>query len=62
MAAPGEATIADGWLSASIARADHTHPLASLEQSGAAPGQVPTWAGVGWLPQTPAGGTVTSVA
>jgi hypothetical protein len=34
----------------------HTHPLAQITQSGAAVGQVATWNGTAWSPQTPSGG------
>lgn len=34
----------------------HTHPLAQITQSGATSGQVPTWNGSAWTPQTPSGG------
>jgi len=35
----------------------HTHALSDLTQSGATSGQVPTWNGTAWAPQTPSGGT-----
>jgi len=41
----------------------HTHPLSDLTQSSATTGQVPTWSGTAWVPQTPSsggGGGVTS--
>jgi hypothetical protein len=38
----------------------HTHPLSALTQSSATSGQVPTWSGTAWVPQTPNGGSVTS--
>lgn len=34
----------------------HKHALSQLEQSGASTGQVPTWNGAAWVPQTPVGG------
>jgi hypothetical protein len=34
----------------------HTHPLSDLTQSSATTGQVPTWNGTAWVPQTPSGG------
>jgi hypothetical protein len=34
----------------------HSHPLIDLTQSGATSGQVPTWNGTAWTPQTPSGG------
>jgi hypothetical protein len=34
----------------------HTHPLSALTQSSATSGQVPTWDGTSWTPQTPSGG------
>lgn len=34
----------------------HTHPLSDLTQSSATTGQVPTWNGTNWVPQTPSGG------
>ena len=34
----------------------HTHPLGDLTQSSATTGQVPTWNGTAWVPQTPASG------
>lgn len=39
--------------------ATHTHPLSALTQSSATNGQVVTWNGTAWVPQTPSGG-VTS--
>jgi hypothetical protein len=36
--------------------------LSQLAQSGATTGQAPTWNGTAWVPGTPTGGTVTSVA
>jgi hypothetical protein len=38
----------------------HTHPLTDLQQSSATSGQVVTWSGTAWVPQTPSGGGVTS--
>jgi hypothetical protein len=38
----------------------HTHPLSALTQSSATSGQVVTWNGTAWVPQTPSGGGVTS--
>lgn len=35
----------------------HTHPLADLQQSAATNGQVATWNGTAWVPQTPSGGS-----
>jgi hypothetical protein len=35
----------------------HSHPLSDLTQSGATSGQVPTWNGTAWTPQTPSGGS-----
>jgi len=40
--------------------ATHTHPLSDLTQSTATSGQVVTWDGTAWVPQTPSGGGVTS--
>jgi hypothetical protein len=40
--------------------ATHTHPLSELTQSSATSGQVVTWSGTAWVPQTPTGGGVTS--
>ena len=34
----------------------HTHPLSALTQSSATSGQVVTWSGTAWVPQTPSGG------
>jgi hypothetical protein len=34
----------------------HTHPLSALTQSSATSGQVITWSGTAWVPQTPSGG------
>lgn len=34
----------------------HTHPLSELTQSSATSGQVVTWNGTAWVPQTPSGG------
>jgi hypothetical protein len=34
----------------------HTHPLSDLTQSSASAGQVPTWSGTAWVPQTPSSG------
>jgi hypothetical protein len=39
--------------------ASHTHPLSDLTQSSAATGQVVTWDGSAWVPQSPSSG-VTS--
>jgi hypothetical protein len=36
--------------------AAHTHPLSALTQSSATTGQVATWNGTAWVPQTPAAG------
>jgi hypothetical protein len=36
--------------------ATHTHPLSALTQSSATTGQVVTWSGTAWVPQTPSGG------
>jgi hypothetical protein len=36
--------------------ATHTHPLSALTQSSATSGQVVTWSGTAWVPQTPSGG------
>jgi hypothetical protein len=44
------------------ATATHTHTLADITQSSATTGQVATWSGSAWVPQTPAAGGVTSVA
>lgn len=51
-----EAEIAD-LATALAGKADstHTHPLSQLTQSGAAVGQVATWTGSAWVPQTPSG-------
>jgi hypothetical protein len=38
----------------------HTHPLSAFTQSSATSGQVVTWSGTAWVPQTPSGGGVTS--
>jgi hypothetical protein len=35
----------------------HSHALSDLSQSGATSGQVPTWNGTAWTPQTPSGGS-----
>jgi hypothetical protein len=35
----------------------HTHPLSQLTQSAATNGQVATWNGTAWVPQTPSGGS-----
>jgi hypothetical protein len=40
-----------------FAPSSHTHPLSELTQSGAASGQVATWSGTAWVPQTPSGGS-----
>ena len=37
------------------AAVSHTHPLASLTQSSASTGQVPTWNGSAWVASTPSG-------
>jgi hypothetical protein len=45
----------------SFAPADHTHELSSLTQSSASTGQVVTWDGSAWVPESPgAGGGVSS--
>ena len=38
------------------AATSHTHQLSQLTQSGATNGQVPSWNGTAWVPQTPASG------
>lgn len=38
------------------AASSHTHALGDITQSGAASGQVATWNGTAWVPQTPSGG------
>ena len=38
------------------ANSAHTHPLADLTQSAATSGQVATWSGTAWVPQTPVTG------
>lgn len=40
-----------------FAPSSHTHPLSELTQSGATSGQVATWSGTAWVPQTPSGGS-----
>ena len=40
-----------------FAPSSHTHPLSELTQSGATTGQVATWSGTAWVPQTPSGGS-----
>jgi hypothetical protein len=35
---------------------NHTQPLSRITQSGASSGQVATWNGTEWEPQTPSGG------
>jgi hypothetical protein len=44
------------------ASATHTHPLSDLTTSGATTGQVATWNGTAWVPETPTtgGGGVSS--
>ena len=37
---------------ANKANVTHTHPLSQLTQSGATTGQVPTWSGSDWVPQS----------
>jgi len=39
-----------------FAPSTHTHPLSALTQSSATTGQVATWNGTAWVPQTPSGG------
>jgi hypothetical protein len=39
-----------------FAPSTHTHPLSALTQSSATSGQVATWNGSAWVPQTPSGG------
>jgi hypothetical protein len=39
-----------------FAPSTHTHPLSQLTQSSATTGQVATWNGSAWVPQTPSGG------
>ena len=43
-------------ISALASTSSHTHPLGDLTQSSATTGQVPTWNGTAWVPQTPASG------
>ena len=40
-----------------FAPSSHDHPLSELTQSGATSGQVATWNGTAWVPQTPSGGS-----
>jgi hypothetical protein len=40
-----------------FAPSTHTHPLSQLTQSSATTGQVATWNGTAWVPQTPSGGS-----
>jgi hypothetical protein len=40
---------------------DHTHAVSKLTQSGATTGQVITWNGTQWVPQTATGGTASGV-
>lgn len=44
-------------LAATLPPATHTHTLSNLTQSGATNGQVPSWNGTAWVPQTPSGGS-----
>lgn len=39
------------------AASSHTHALSALTQSSATTGQVATWNGTAWVPQTPSGGS-----
>jgi hypothetical protein len=43
-----------------FAAASHTHALASLTQSAATTGQVPTWSGTAWAPATPTPATTSA--
>lgn len=52
----GATTAAAARTNLGAAAAAHTHPLGDLTQSGATTGQVATWNGTIWVPQTPAGG------
>lgn len=52
----GATTAAAARTNLGAAAAAHTHPLGDLTQSGATTGQVATWNGTAWAPQTPAGG------
>lgn len=45
---------------ARYAQLGHTHPLTSLNQSGAATGQTLIWNGTAWVPITYATGTITT--
>jgi hypothetical protein len=40
-----------------FAPSTHTHPLSALTQSSATSGQVATWNGTAWVPQTPSAGS-----
>jgi len=61
-AAPSWENVAGDWDSlagkpSTFPPSSHTHPLSDLQQSSALTGQVPTWSGSEWIPQTPTGGT-----
>jgi len=51
------ATSTQGAKADSASQPGHQHALSDLTQSGATSGQVPTWNGTAWAPQTPSGGT-----
>jgi hypothetical protein len=50
------ATAAQGTKADSASQPGHNHSLGDLAVSGATSGQVPTWNGTAWTPQTPSGG------
>ena len=52
----------DSRLSDARTPTTHTHPLSSLTQSSAATGQVVTWNGTAWTPETPAGSSSSLAA
>jgi hypothetical protein len=58
LAATDWASIADK--PATFAPSAHTHQLAGITQSGATSGQVATWNGAAWVPQTPSSGGASS--
>lgn len=60
--APYRTAAAQDIIDAGKAPVSHTHTLSNLTQSSATNGQVPTWNGSAWVPQTPASGGNAIVA
>ena len=55
------ATAAQGTKADTASQPGHTHTLSDLTQSSATTGQVATWSGTAWVPQTPSAGGSSSL-